>query len=113
MAEIESIKEPFIEADIMCPTEYLSTVIEMCKKKRGIHVRVDYIDSRRCMAVYQMPLAEIVLDFYDKLKSYTRGYGSLEYRIIDNRPGNLVRLDILLNGERVDCLLYTSDAADE
>lgn len=104
VSEIESVEEPFIEADIMCPTEYLSTVIEMCKKKRGIHVRVDYIDSRRCMAVYQMPLAEIVMDFYDKLKSYTRGYGSLEYRIIDKRAGNLVRLDILLNGERVDAL---------
>ena len=104
VAEIDTISEPYIEADIICPTEYLSTIIDMCKKKRGIHVRVDYIDSRRCMAVYQMPLAEIVLDFYDKLKSYTRGYGSLEYRIIDNRPGNLVRLDILLNGDRVDAL---------
>ncbi|HIB53647.1 MAG TPA: elongation factor 4, partial [Nitrospirales bacterium] len=83
---------------------YLSTVIELCKKKRGIHVRVDYIDNLRCMAVYQMPLAEIVLDFYDKLKSYTRGYGSLDYRIIGYRPGNLVRLDILLNSERVDAL---------
>src|SRR5690606_40807909 len=86
------------------PTEYLSTVIDLCKKKRGIHVRVDYIDSRRCMAVYQMPLSEIVVDFYDKLKSYTRGYGSLEYRIIGYRPGDLVKLDIMLNGESVDAL---------
>ena len=93
-----------IEADIMVPTEYLSTVIDLCKRKRGIHVRVDYIDSRRCMAVYQMPLAEIVVDFYDKLKSYTRGYGSLEYRIIGHRPGDLVKLDIMLNGESVDAL---------
>ncbi len=104
VADIDSIEEPYIEADIICPTEYLSTVIELCKKKRGIHVRVDYIDNLRCMAVYQMPLAEIVLDFYDKLKSYTRGYGSLDYRIIGYRPGNLVRLDILLNSERVDAL---------
>lgn len=102
--EIAVIEEPYIEADIMCPTEYLSSVIELCKKKRGTHVRVDYIDSRRCMAVYRMPLAEIVLDFYDKLKTYTRGYGSLEYRIIGHQPGNLVRLDILLNGDRVDAL---------
>lgn len=102
--EIDLLEEPYIEADIMCPTEYLSSVIELCKKKRGTHVRVDYIDSRRCMAVYRMPLAEIVLDFYDKLKTYTRGYGSLEYRIIGYQPGDLVRLDILLNSERVDAL---------
>ena len=103
-AELEFIEEPFIEADIMVPTEYLSPVIDLCKKKRGVHVRVDYIDKRRVMAVYQIPLAEIVIDFYDKLKSYTRGYGSLEYRIIGYRPGNLVKLDILLNGEAVDAL---------
>jgi GTP-binding protein LepA len=102
--EIDSIEEPYIEADIICPTEYLSPIIDLCKKKRGIHVRVDYIDKRRCMAVYQMPLAEIVLDFYDKLKSISRGYGSLEYRLIDYQPGNLVKLDILLNGDKVDAL---------
>jgi GTP-binding protein LepA len=102
--EIQLCEEPYIEADIMCPTEYLSTVIDLCKKKRGIHVRVDYIDGNRCMAVYQMPLSEIVVDFYDKLKSYTRGYGSLDYRIIGYRTGNLVKLDILLNAESVDAL---------
>ena len=102
--EIDVIEEPYIEADILCPTEYLSAVIELCKKKRGIHVRVDYIDAKRCMAVYQMPLAEIVLDFYDKLKTLTRGYGSLEYRLIGYRPGDLVKLDILLNSEPVDAL---------
>jgi GTP-binding protein LepA len=102
--EIERIEEPYIEADILCPTEYLSAVIELCKKKRGIHVRVDYIDAKRCMAVYQMPLGEIVLDFYDKLKTLSRGYGSLEYRLIGFRPGELVKLDILLNGEPVDAL---------
>ncbi|HOK89231.1 MAG TPA: translation elongation factor 4 [Candidatus Hydrogenedentes bacterium] len=102
--EIASIEEPYIEADILCPTAYLSAVIELCKKKRGIHVKVDYIDANRCMATYQMPLAEIVIDFYDKLKSITRGYGSLEYRLIGYRPGNLVKLDIMLNGDIVDAL---------
>jgi GTP-binding protein LepA len=102
--ETEVIEEPYIEADILCPTEYLSAVIELCKKKRGVHVRVDYIDAKRCMAVYQMPLGEIVLDFYDRLKTLTRGYGSLEYRLIGYRPGDLVKLDILLNGEPVDAL---------
>jgi GTP-binding protein LepA len=103
-AELESCEEPYIQADIMCPTEYLSAVIDLCKKKRGIHVRVDYIDARRVMAIYQIPLAEIVVDFYDKLKTLTRGYGSLDYHIIGYRPGNLVKLDILLNGEIVDAL---------
>ncbi len=102
--EIERVEEPYIEADIICPTEYLSAVIELCKRKRGVHVRVDYIDEKRCMAVYQMPLAEVVLDFYDKLKTLTRVYGSLEYRLIGYRPGDLVKLDILLNGEPVDAL---------
>ncbi len=103
-AEIEICEEPYIEADIMCPTEYLSAVIELCKKKRGQHVRLDYIDGRRCMAVYQMPLSEIVIDFYDKLKTCTRGYGSLDYRLIGFRPGDLVKLEILLNNESVDAL---------
>ncbi|MCC6796634.1 MAG: elongation factor 4 [Candidatus Hydrogenedentes bacterium] len=102
--DIQTIEEPYIEAEIITPTEYLSAVIDLCKKKRGIHVKVDYLDARRCLAIYQMPLSEIVLDFYDKLKSYTRGYGSLEYQIIGFRPGNLVKLDILLNGDPVDAL---------
>ena len=102
--ELTSCQEPYIEADIMVPTQYLSVVIDLCKKKRGIHVRVDYIDAVRCMAVYQMPLAEIVVDFFDKLKSITRGYASLEYRIIGYQEGDLVKLDILLNGEAVDAL---------
>jgi len=103
-AEIDVCEEPYIEADIMVPTQYLSAVIDLCKRKRGSHVRVDYIDGTRCMAVYQMPLAEIVIDFYDKLKSGTRGYASLEYRLIGTRPGDLVKLDILLNGDAVDAL---------
>ncbi len=103
-AEIEQIEEPYIEADIMCPNEYVSAVIDLCKRKRGIHVNVGYIDARRCMVVYHIPLAEIVIDFYDKLKTYTRGYGSLDYRLIGYRPGDLVKLDILLNDEIVDAL---------
>jgi GTP-binding protein LepA len=103
-AELISCQEPMIEADIMVPTQYLSAVIDLCKKKRGIHVRVDYIDAMRCMAIYQIPLAEIVVDFFDRLKSVTRGYASLEYRIIGYQEGDLVKLDILLNGDIVDAL---------
>ena len=102
--EIDQVEEPYIEADILCPTEYVSAVIELCKRKRGQHVNVTYIDARRCMVVYHIPLAEIVIDFYDKLKSYTRGYGSLDYRIIGYQTGDLVKLDILLNDEPVDAL---------
>ncbi len=112
--QIEVTEEPYIEADIMVPTQYLSAVIELCKRKRGLHIRVDYIDANRCMAIYQMPLAEIVLDFYDKLKTYTRGYGSLDYKIIGYRRGELVKLDILLNGDRVDalsCIVHRERAA--
>jgi GTP-binding protein LepA len=102
--EIERVEEPYIEAEIICPNEHLSAVINLCKKKRGIHVKVDYLDSQRCMAVYQMPLAEIVLDFYDRLKTVSRGYASLEYDLIGYKEGKLVKLDILLNGEPVDAL---------
>ncbi len=102
--EIERIEEPYIEAEIICPTDYLSAVCGLCKEKRGVHVRIDYIDKQRCMAVYQMPLAEIVMDFYDRLKTISRGYASLEYWLIGHRPGKLVKLDILLNGDPVDAL---------
>jgi GTP-binding protein LepA len=102
--EIERVQEPYIEAEIICPSEYLSAVIDLCKKKRGEHVRVDYIDKRRSMAVYQLPLAEVVMDFYDRLKTVSRGYASIEYRLIGERPNDLVKLDILLNGEPVDAL---------
>ncbi|MCX8063879.1 MAG: translation elongation factor 4 [Candidatus Hydrogenedentes bacterium] len=103
-SEIECIEEPYIQADIICPIEYLSTVNELCKKKRGVHVKVDYLDAKRCLIVYQLPLAEIVVDFYDKLKTYTRGYGSLDYILIGYKPGDLVKLDILINGDVVDAL---------
>jgi GTP-binding protein LepA len=103
-AEIDRIEEPYIQAEIIVPMEYMSAVIDLCKRKRGTHVRIDYIDSKRAMVVYEMPLAEIVLDFYDRLKSITRGYGSLEYHLIGSRAGDLVRLDILINGDEVDAL---------
>lgn len=102
--KIERVEEPYIEVEIITPTEYLSPVIELCKKKRGVHVRVDYLDAKRCLAFYQMPLTEIVLDFYDRLKTCSRGYASLEYRMIGYREGDLVKLDILLNGEPIDAL---------
>jgi GTP-binding protein LepA len=103
-AHIDRVEEPYIEVEIITPTEYLSPIVELCKKKRGVHVRIDYLDGNRCLVIYQMPLAEIVLDFYDKLKTCSRGYASLEYRMIGYREGDLVKLDILLNGEPIDAL---------
>ncbi|MFO7974988.1 MAG: translation elongation factor 4, partial [Candidatus Hydrogenedentota bacterium] len=113
-AKIERVEEPYIEVEVIAPTEYLSPVIELCKKKRGVHVRIDYLDAKRCLAIYQMPLAEIVLDFYDKLKACSRGYASLEYRMIGYRQGDLVKLDILLNGEPIDalCTIVFRDSAE-
>ncbi len=103
-SEIECIEEPYIQADIICPIEFLSAVNELCKKKRGTHVKTDYLDAKRCLVVYQLPLAEIVVDFYDKLKTCTRGYGSLDYTLIGYKPGDLVKLDILINNDIVDAL---------
>lgn len=102
--EIHMIEEPYIETDIIAPAEFVSPVIEMCKRRRGIHKRVEYLDNNRVLIVYELPLVEVVLDFHDKLKSCTRGYGSFDYRMTGYKPDKLVKLDILVNGEPVDAL---------
>ncbi|MEX0928944.1 MAG: translation elongation factor 4, partial [Balneolales bacterium] len=101
---IESIHEPYIKAQIITPSEYIGAVMKLCEERRGVYVNTFYLDSKRVDITYELPLAEIVFDFYDKLKSNTRGYASLDYEFIGNRKGNMVRLDILLNGEPVDAL---------
>jgi len=102
--DIMSVEEPYIEADIIAPAEYVSPVIELCKRRRGIHRRVEYLDNNRVVVVYELPLVEVVLEFHDKLKSVTRGYGSFDYRLCGYRQDSLVKLDILVNGELVDAL---------
>jgi len=102
--KIESIEEPYIEADIIAPAEYVSVIIELCKRRRGIHKKIEYLDNNRVLIVYELPLVEVVLDFHDKLKSASRGYGSFDYRLSGYRPDKLVKLDILVNGEVVDAL---------
>ncbi|MGH7479855.1 MAG: translation elongation factor 4 [Candidatus Methylomirabilales bacterium] len=101
---VSAIEEPYIRAVIMTPGEHIGPVLALCQEKRGVRVGLEYLQERRAVLTYDLPLAEVVLDFYDRLKSLTRGYGSLDYELIDYRQGDLVKLDILVNGEPVDAL---------
>jgi GTP-binding protein LepA len=103
---IDTVEEPFVKAQIMVPNEYVGAVMEISQRKRGEFVTMDYLDDYRVNVVYNMPLSEIVFDFFDKLKSGTKGYASLDYDLIGYRPSNLVKMDILLNSETVDALSF-------
>lgn len=105
-AKIESVEEPFVKAEIMVPNDYVGAVMELSQRKRGDFVTMDYLDDYRVNVVYELPLSEIVFDFFDKLKSNTKGYASLEYEMSGYRVTNLAKMDILLNGERVDALSF-------
>ncbi len=102
--EIKSIEEPYILASMLCPTEYIGPVMELSQAKRGIFVSLDYLDTTRVKIKYQLPLSEIVYDFFDNLKSVTRGYATFDYEIADYKESKLQKLDILINGEVVDAL---------
>jgi GTP-binding protein LepA len=101
---IEEIREPFIRATILAPKEHVGAVMELCQERRGTHVDMSYLSEQRVQIQYDLPLAEIVLDFFDQLKSRTKGYASLDYEILGMRPSDLVKLDILLSGDQVDAL---------
>ncbi len=103
---IEYIEEPYISADIIAPTEYIGNIMKLSQDRRGVYKNTEYLDPRRANLHYDFPLAEIIFDFYDKLKSLTRGYASFDYHFADYRRSDLVKLDILLNGEPVDALSY-------
>ena len=103
-ANIDWIKEPFIYTNIIVPSEYIGPIMELCQNKRGIYRSMEYIDETRVNIHYNIPLSEIVYDFFDKLKSYTKGYASFDYEISGYEESNLVKMDILLNGEVVDAL---------
>ena len=102
--KIKSIKEPYIRTNIFVPSEYIGPIMELCQNKRGNYVSLEYIDKTRVNIHYEIPLSEIVYDFFDKLKSYTKGYASFDYELIGYKESNLVKMDILLNGEIVDAL---------
>ncbi|VEU78362.1 GTP-binding protein lepA [Mycoplasmopsis columbinasalis] len=100
--QIQKIEEPYIEATLILPTTYIGNIMELCQNKRGIYQSLDYIDESRVRLVYEMPLAEIVLDFFDRLKSLSKGYASFEYEVIGYKESDLVKVDILLNGDKID-----------
>jgi GTP-binding protein LepA len=101
---IEEIREPFIHASIIAPKEFVGAVMELCQERRGVHAGMSYLSPERVQLNYELPLAEIVLDFFDQLKSRTKGYASLDYELSGMRPSDLVKLDVLLAGDPVDAL---------
>ena len=107
MPKKEAIKktlEPYVKTSIFTPSEYIGPIMELCQDKRGTFINIDYLDKERATVNYEIPLSEIVYDFFDKLKSYTKGYASFDYEVIGYKESNLVKMDILLNGEIVDAL---------
>jgi GTP-binding protein LepA len=103
-AETERMEEPYVRAYIITPKESMGAMLELAESRRGAYKSTEYLDEERVQIVYDLPLSEILVDFYDKIKSITRGYGSLDYELVDYRPTNVVKLDILINGERFDAL---------
>ncbi|MFP5113666.1 translation elongation factor 4 [Bacillaceae bacterium C204] len=104
--KIDRVEEPYVKATMMAPNDYVGTIMELCQHKRGIFVTMEYLAENRVSIIYEMPLAEIVYDFFDQLKSSTRGYASFDYELIGYKPSSLVKMDILLNAEKVDALSF-------
>ncbi|HGZ3996654.1 TPA: translation elongation factor 4 [Staphylococcus aureus] len=104
--KIDKIFEPYVRATMMVPNDYVGAVMELCQRKRGQFINMDYLDDIRVSIVYELPLAEVVFDFFDQLKSNTKGYASFDYEFIENKESNLVKMDILLNGDKVDALSF-------
>ena len=105
-SEIDYMEEPMVNADIMCPTEFIGNIMELCQERRGVYKNTTYIDSTRAQLHYELPLNEIIYDFFDSLKSKSKGYASFDYELCGYKKSELVKLDILLNGEMVDALSF-------
>ena len=103
-SKVREVREPYIKTNIFTPKDYIGSIMKLCQDKRGIYLNMEYIDTTRVNIHYELPLSEIVYDFFDKLKSYTKGYASFDYEIIGYKPSDLVKMDILLNGDIVDAL---------
>jgi GTP-binding protein LepA len=110
--QIEEFRQPVVRVNLVQPTEYIGTVMGLCQDRRGVHVRTEYLSPTRAMLTYDLPLAEVIYDLHDKLKSATRGYGTMDYELQGYEPADLVRLDILVNGKRVDALSIVCDRRD-
>ena len=104
--EISYIEEPFVTANILTPKDYVGNIMELCQRRRGIYIDMKYLDENRVTLIYEMPLNEIIYDFFDNLKSKTKGYASLDYEFKEYRKSSLVKLDIYINGEKVDALSF-------
>ncbi len=110
---VDWAEEPYIQANVITPSEYVGSIITLCLEKRGVQTQMNYLDTKRVELIYEMPLSEVLFDFYDRLKSISRGYASFDYNVIGERRTDLVRMEILVNGEAVDalsCLVYRGNA---
>ena len=104
--KISSVEEPYVKATMMSPNDYVGAIMEICQSKRGNFITMEYMDETRVSIIYEIPLSEIVYDFFDQLKSSTKGYASFDYELIGYRQSKLVKMDILLNSEKVDALSF-------
>src|SRR5439155_1370565 len=104
LSQVAEIREPYIVINLIVPTDSVGAIIQLCEDRRGVYKKTEYIGARRVILVYEMPLAEVIYDFYDRLKSATKGYGTMDYDFIGFRVGDLVKMDILVNADRVDAL---------
>ena len=103
---VRDAEEPYIKASVITPAEFLGSIMALCTEKRGVQTNMTYLDEKRVEMQYEMPLAEVLFDFYDRLKSYSRGYASFDYEVIGYRPTELVKVDVLINGKPVDALSF-------
>ena len=111
-SEIEELRQPLVRVSFVLPTEYIGGIMKLCNDRRGKYVRTEYLSPMRAMLVYDMALADVIYDMHDKLKTLTRGYGTMDYELLGYEPGDLVRLDILVKNERVDALSIVCDRRD-
>ena len=112
LGDIEEFRQPIVRVNFVLPTEYIGGVMKICTDRRGTYVRTEYLSPTRAMVVYDLALAEVIYDMHDRLKSMTRGYGTMDYELKDYEAGDLVRLDILVKGDRVDALSIVCDRRD-
>ena len=104
ITKVKEIQEPYVEAKVMTPNEYVGAIMKLCQERRGIYIDLEYLDSTRMQLTYNLPLSEIIYNFFDKLKSYSRGYASFDYQLVGYQASKLVKMDILLNGDPIDAL---------